>query len=209
MLTPLLDVVAVQGGPGYLVCSRFDKPHYKPVLRKHFFDIHISFAMIKANLFSMKRERISWLYIWEERNYLFKFGIESTLHSFTHSNMRVKHCCDSKAYQYYYLNQIGNGGPYFSGVFQNGYDLDGIFSNLAKSIMPLIKSGAKTIGKQALKGGLGLASYVLAGKDAKKAAVERAKRAGSSLLQQAAGRKCKAPARAQKEWRKQTNDIFS
>ena len=41
-LTPLLDVVAVQGGPGDLVCSRFDKPHYKPILRKHFSDIHIS-----------------------------------------------------------------------------------------------------------------------------------------------------------------------
>ena len=41
-LTPLLDVVAVQGGPGDLVCSRFDKPHYKPVLRKQFSDIHIS-----------------------------------------------------------------------------------------------------------------------------------------------------------------------
>ena len=41
-LTPLLDVVAVQGGPGDLVCSRFDKPHHKPVLRKQFSDIHIS-----------------------------------------------------------------------------------------------------------------------------------------------------------------------
>ena len=41
-LTPLLDVVAVQGGPGDLVCSRLNKPHYKPVLRKHFSDIHIS-----------------------------------------------------------------------------------------------------------------------------------------------------------------------
>ena len=41
-LTPLLDVVAVQGGPGDLVCSRFDKLLYKPVLRKQFFDIHIS-----------------------------------------------------------------------------------------------------------------------------------------------------------------------
>ena len=41
-LTPLLDVVAVQSGPGDLVCSRFDKPHYKPILRKHFSDIHIS-----------------------------------------------------------------------------------------------------------------------------------------------------------------------
>ena len=35
-LTPLLDVIAVQGRPGDLVCSRFDKPHYKPVLRRHF-----------------------------------------------------------------------------------------------------------------------------------------------------------------------------
>ena len=41
-LTPVLDVVAVQGGPKDLVCSRFDKPHYKPVLRKYFSDIHIS-----------------------------------------------------------------------------------------------------------------------------------------------------------------------
>ena len=50
--------------------------------------------------------------------------------------------------------------------------------------MPLIKSGAKAIGKQALKGGLGFASDVLAGKNAKEAAVERAKMAGSSLLRQ-------------------------
>ena len=41
-LAPLLDVVAVQGEPGDLVCRRFDKPHYKPILRKHFSDIHIS-----------------------------------------------------------------------------------------------------------------------------------------------------------------------
>ena len=41
-LTPLLDVIAVQGEPGNLVCRRFDKLHYKPILRKHFSDIHIS-----------------------------------------------------------------------------------------------------------------------------------------------------------------------
>ena len=124
--------------------------------------------------------------------------------------MRVKYCCDSKAYQSYYLNQIGNGGPYFSGApFQNGYGLRGIFSSLEKSIMLLIKSGAKAIGKQVIKGGLGFASDVLAGKDAKEAAVKCAKMAGSSLLRQAAGRKCKAPARVQKKRCKLTNDIFS
>ena len=124
--------------------------------------------------------------------------------------MHVKYCCDSKAYQSYYLNQIEHGGPYFSGApFQNGYDFGGVFPSLAKSIMLLIKSGAKAIGKQALKGGLGFASDVLAGKNMKEAAVERAKMADSSLLQQAAGRKCKAPVRVQKKRRKQTNDIFS
>ena len=114
--------------------------------------------------------------------------------------MHVKYCCDSKAYQSYYPNQIGHGGPYFSSAhFQNGYSLGEIFSSLAKSIMPLIKSGAKATGKQALKGGLGFASDVLAGKDAKKAAVEHAKMAGSSLLRQAAGCKRKAPVRVQKK----------
>ena len=124
--------------------------------------------------------------------------------------MHVKYCCDSKAYQSYYLSQIGHSGPYFSSApFQNGYSLGRIFSSLAKLIMSLIKSGAKAIGKQTSKGGLGFASDVLAGKDAKEAAVESAKMAGSSLLREAAGRKCKAPARVQKKRRKRTNDIFS
>ena len=56
--------------------------------------------------------------------------------------MHITYFCDSKIYHSYYLNQIGHGGPYFSGAsFQNGYSLGGIFSNLAKLIMPLIKGG--------------------------------------------------------------------
>ena len=124
--------------------------------------------------------------------------------------MRAKYCCDSKAYQSYYLNQVGNGGLYFSGApFQRGYGLGSIFTSLAKSIMPLVKSGAKAIGKQALKGGLGFASDVLAGKNAKQAAVDRARAASSTLLRQAANRKRKAPARLQKKRRKRSSDIFS
>ena len=52
--------------------------------------------------------------------------------------------------------------------FKMGTVLVEFFSSLAKSIMPLIKSGAKAIGKQALKGGLGFASDVLAGKTQRK-----------------------------------------
>ena len=75
--------------------------------------------------------------------------------------------------------------------------------------MPLIKSGAKAIGKQALKGDLGFASDVLAGKEAKQAAVDRARSAGSTLLRQAAKQKQKPTSRVQKKRRKRSSDIFS
>ena len=75
--------------------------------------------------------------------------------------------------------------------------------------MPLVKSGVKAISKQALKGGLGFASDVLAGKNAKQAAVDSAQAASSTLLRQAANRKRKAPVRLQKKQRKRSSDIFS
>ena len=75
--------------------------------------------------------------------------------------------------------------------------------------MPLIKSGAKAIGKQVLRSGVGFASDVLQGKNAKQAAIDRAKTAGSSLLQQAVApkRKC-IPVRVQKKRRRKNRDIF-
>ena len=106
--------------------------------------------------------------------------------------MCATYCCDSKAYEHYYLTQVGNDSLYFiEAPFQRGYGLGSIFGSIAKLIMPLMKSGVKAIGKQALKGGLGFASDVLAGKDAKQAAVDRAQAAGSILLRQAAKRKRK------------------
>ena len=57
-LTPLLDVVAVQGGPGDLVCRRFDKPHYKPVLRKQFSDIHISLRDDQGELIRFEKGKV-------------------------------------------------------------------------------------------------------------------------------------------------------
>ena len=97
--------------------------------------------------------------------------------------MRAAYRCDSKAYKRYYLTQVGNGSPYFSGApLPRGYGLGSIFGSIAKLIMPLIKSGVKAIGKQALKGGLGFASDVLAGKDVKQAAVNRTRSVGSTLL---------------------------
>ena len=124
--------------------------------------------------------------------------------------MRATYSCDSKVYKRYYLMQVGNGSPYFSGaLFQRRYGLGSIFGSIAKSIMLLIKSGAKAIGKQALKGGLGFASDILAGKDVKQAAVDRAQSAGSMLLRQVVKRKRKRTSRVQKKRRKRSSNKFS
>ena len=123
--------------------------------------------------------------------------------------MRHTYCCDTRAYEHYYLNQVGRGGTYFSGSrYQSGYGgLSGIFNAISKTVMPLLKSGAKAIGKQALKSGVGFASDVLQGKNMKQAAIDRAKAAGSNLLQRAVKRK--NPPRVQKRKRRRKKDIFS
>ena len=60
--------------------------------------------------------------------------------------MRVKYCCDAKAYENYYLSQVGHGMPYFAGArVQQGYGLGNLFSSIAKSVLPLVKKGAKTL----------------------------------------------------------------
>ena len=76
--------------------------------------------------------------------------------------MRAKYCCDFQVYQNYYLNQVGHDLPYFSGArYQKGYSLENIFSSTAKTVLPLVKSGSKTIGKQVLHSGVGFVSNVL------------------------------------------------
>ena len=124
--------------------------------------------------------------------------------------MRHTYCCDTRAYDSYYQNLVGSGGTYFSGFqYQNGYrGLSGIFNAISKTVIPLIKSGAKAIGKPALKSGVGNASGVLQGKNIKQAAIDRAKSAGSNLLQQAIKRK-RPPPRVQKRKRRRKKDIFS
>ena len=49
--------------------------------------------------------------------------------------MRVKYCCDAKAYENYYLSQVGHGMPYFSGArVQQGYGLGNMFNSIDKSV---------------------------------------------------------------------------
>ena len=119
--------------------------------------------------------------------------------------MRVKYCCDAKAYENYYLSQVGHGMPYFAGArVQQGYGLGNLFSSIAKSVLPLVKKGAKTLGKQVLQSGVEFASDVLHGKNAKQAAIDQARAAGSNLLQtaqQKIGKRKAAPRKVQKKKR--------
>lgn len=56
----------------------------------------------------------------------------------------------------YYLNQAGNGLPYFQGSpYQRGYVLGGIFRKIFSWIMPIVREHvmpvAKSVGKEILK----------------------------------------------------------
>ena len=95
--------------------------------------------------------------------------------------MRPRYCCNPQLYEDYYLSQTGKG--YFSGSQrQLGYGLGNIFASLGRSVLPLVKRGAKSIGKEVLKSGTNFVSDILEGKNLKQAALNRTKETGSNLL---------------------------
>ena len=63
--------------------------------------------------------------------------------------MKQRHNPDARAYHEYYLNQAGRGYPVYVGTrYQRGHGLGSIFGSLFKSVVPLLKGGAKTLGSQ-------------------------------------------------------------
>ena len=92
----------------------------------------------------------------------------------------------NKDYENYYVGQVGRGHPVFTGArTQRGYGLGGILGGLFRSAMPLIKRGAKTLGREALRTGVGIAQDAMEGKDIKKAAKARLLHAGRNLTNKA------------------------
>ena len=67
-----------------------------------------------------------------------------------------------------------------------GVWLGGLFSSIGRAVLPMIKSGIKTVGKEVLRSGAELASDALQGKNLKKAAIHRAKQSGVNLLKRIA-----------------------
>lgn len=95
--------------------------------------------------------------------------------------------CPTHIFEEFYTQQAGNGLSYYKGVpLQRGSGLGGIFKSFYRMILPLFKSGAKAVGKQALRSGVDIANDVLQGKEIKAATKERAKEASKLLTSKAA-----------------------
>ena len=60
--------------------------------------------------------------------------------------------------------------PVFRGsAWQQGYGLGGLFRSVARAVMPMVKSGAKALGKFALNAGANLLGDVASRKNLKEA----------------------------------------
>lgn len=66
-------------------------------------------------------------------------------------------------YQHYYSRQAGTGvGIIYRGVpYQRGHGIGSFLGGLFRSVFPLLKSGAKAVGTEALNAGMGLISDMI------------------------------------------------
>ena len=77
--------------------------------------------------------------------------------------------------RYYLDQQQGNrmpvfmGAPWMRGYGQVGFGLGGLFKSIARAVMPMVKVGAKALGKTALNTGVNVLNDVASGKDLKQA----------------------------------------
>lgn len=79
---------------------------------------------------------------------------------------KKKFCCDASQHMYdtYYTQQSGQGVPVFIGYKgQKGHGLGSVLGGLFRSAVPMLKKGLSSLGKQALRTGLNIASDVAEG----------------------------------------------
>lgn len=89
-------------------------------------------------------------------------------------------------YVKYYEDQAGHGVNVFRGTsYQRGHGIGQFFGGLLRTVMPLIKSGARAIGRQVLTSGASLLGDVVAKKPFKQSFRERVAEAGESLKRKA------------------------
>ena len=92
-------------------------------------------------------------------------------------------------YEHYYLQQVGHGLPVFHGSSaQRGHGLGNILGALFRSAVPLLKRGAKTLGKEALRTGVEIVGDVVEGRSIRDAAKSRSIAAGKRVAKRAVSR---------------------
>jgi len=89
----------------------------------------------------------------------------------------------SSHYKTYYSNQAGGTLPVFKGqTIQRGSGLGGVFSKIFKGIAPVLKSVAKTAGKQLINSGASIANDLLEGKSFNDTAKDNLTQGGKKLF---------------------------
>ena len=85
-------------------------------------------------------------------------------------------------YVRYYLDQqqghemsVFRGSPWQMSHGQVGYGRGGLFRSVARAVMPMVKSGAKTLGKIALNAGANVLGDIASGRNLKEAIKSRGK----------------------------------
>lgn len=79
-------------------------------------------------------------------------------------------------------HQAGGMNIFHGSKYQRGYGLGNILSGLFRSAVPLLKKGAISLGKTALKTGLNVAKDGLMGKNIKSSLKTNVRRAGKDIL---------------------------
>lgn len=90
-------------------------------------------------------------------------------------------------YLHYYSHQAGTGiGAIYKGApYQRGHGIGSFLGGLFRSVLPLLKNGAKVVGKEALNAGVGLLSDMLNVQPIDESIRSRFKTATSNLKQKA------------------------
>lgn len=101
--------------------------------------------------------------------------------------MNYKPTTTNCPYEHYYSHQAGSGiGVIYKGVpYQRGHGIGSFLGGLFRSILPLLSSGARVIGKEALNTGVGLLSDMVGSRPMEESIKSRLKEASSNLKRKA------------------------
>lgn len=90
-------------------------------------------------------------------------------------------------YLHYYSHQAGSGvGAIYKGApYQRGHGIGSFLGGLFRSVLPLLKNGAKVVGKEALSAGVGLLSDMINVQPMDESVRSRFKTATSNLKRKA------------------------